>query len=109
MQDLSNLLPGGRLGALTVTSQAGGNMLAENDQAMTAPGSEPVDNLQNHLSQVKEEPQMKASGPVIPPATSGKPQASEEKWTPPGEPAWKKVSPPEVVRKPAGTYRPPGL
>ena len=41
MQDLSNLAAN----SLTVTSQAGGNMMSSNAQAMTAPGSRPVDPL----------------------------------------------------------------
>lgn len=41
MQDLSHLAANGPW----VTSQAGGNMVSSNDQAMTGPGSEPVDPL----------------------------------------------------------------
>ncbi len=41
MQDLSALARNGPW----VTSQAGGNMISSNEQAMTGPGSEPVDPL----------------------------------------------------------------
>ena len=41
MQDLSDLAANGPW----VTSQAGGNMMSSNEQAMTAPGSPPADPL----------------------------------------------------------------
>jgi len=38
MQDLTNLLPGDPISALVPTSQHGGNQVADNSHAMTAPG-----------------------------------------------------------------------
>lgn len=39
MEDLSGLLPGGRVGCLVPTSQAGGNQPAHSGDAQTAPGT----------------------------------------------------------------------
>ncbi len=47
MQDLSNLARNGPW----VTSQAGGNMMSSNEQAMTAPGSDPADPLPDRTKQ----------------------------------------------------------
>jgi hypothetical protein len=47
MQDLSHLAAN----SMTVTSQAGGNMQSSNEQAMTAPGSDPVDPLPDRTKQ----------------------------------------------------------
>lgn len=47
MQDLSHLAAA----SLAVTSQAAGNMMSSNEQAMTAPGSEPVDPLPDRSKQ----------------------------------------------------------
>jgi hypothetical protein len=51
MEDLSHLLPGSPVTALTPTSQAGGNMMSSNDLAMTAPGGRPVDPLPDRDAQ----------------------------------------------------------
>lgn len=45
MEDVSSLLPGDPITALSPTSQAGGNMMSSNRYAMTAPGSQPTDPL----------------------------------------------------------------
>jgi hypothetical protein len=45
MQDLSSALTTDPVTALAPTSQAGGNMMSSSRQAMTAPGSPPVDPL----------------------------------------------------------------
>ena len=47
MQDLSHLAAN----SVTATSQAAGNMVSSNDQAMTAPGSRPVDPLPDRTKQ----------------------------------------------------------
>ena len=47
MQDLSGLAKNGPW----VTSQAAGNMMSSNEQAMTAPGSVPVDPLPDRARQ----------------------------------------------------------
>lgn len=85
------------------TSQAGGNMIARSDEAMTAPGSQPVDNLDDHLSEVHEEPAVENTNKTpISPGTSGKPQASGQQGKPSsGTPAWGKTTVPQVVRKAA--------
>lgn len=99
MQDLSNLAKN----SMWVTSQAGGNMLASNAEAMTAPGSQPVDNLNDHQSQVHENPAVENSNAEqIPSGTSGKPQASGQQGPAPRpRPAWGPVTTPDVLRKPA--------
>lgn len=47
MQDLSQMAANGPW----VTSQAAGNMISSNEQAMTGPGSEPVDPLPDRTRQ----------------------------------------------------------
>jgi len=47
VQDLSALAKN----SITVTSQAGGNMQSSNENAMTAPGSRPVDPLPERTDQ----------------------------------------------------------
>jgi hypothetical protein len=47
MQDLSEMARNGPW----VTSQAAGNMTSSNDEAMTAPGSQPVDPLPDRADQ----------------------------------------------------------
>jgi len=79
------------------TSQAAGNQHSSNAKAMTAPGSMPVNKLSDRDEQI--EPAV-GLGPETPPGTSGKPQASGQHWTPPGEPRWTKTTTPDVVRKP---------
>lgn len=96
-QDLSDLLPGGKVSVLAPTSQAGGNMTSSNEQAMTAPGSQPVDKLVDRA--VQSDPTIEVSGPELPPGEDGKPQPKTT-WSPPGEPSWKPTTVPDVVRQP---------
>lgn len=105
MQDLSSLLPGDPVSALVPTSQEGGNMRASNEQAMTAPGSVPVDVMQPAGEYFHNDPTMNVSNEaVIEPADDGKPQASGQANRPqPPAPRWKSTSAPEVVRKPMTT------
>lgn len=67
MRDLSNLARN----SITVTSQAGGNMTSSNEEAMTAPGSEPVDPLPDREHQSDPALDM---GPRRPVSDDGKPQ-----------------------------------
>ena len=60
MQDLSSLAAG----SLAPTSQAGGNMMSSNAQAMTAPGSEPVDPLPDRTKQGNPSLDVGAKQPV---------------------------------------------
>lgn len=92
MKDLSSLLPSDPITALAPTSQAGGNMMSDSKQAMTAPGSEPVDPLPDRSDQGN--PKVTASnGQKIMPAHDGKPQASKQlDTTPAPRPAWTKTS-----------------
>jgi hypothetical protein len=101
MQDLSGLLPD-PISALVPTSQEGGNMQASNEQAMTAPGSEPVDVMHQAGDYFGNDPTVTPSNAaVIEPATDGKPQASGQahEYSPPS-PAWKATGTPNVVRQP---------
>lgn len=90
--------------SLAPTSQAGGNMIASNAEAMTAPGSQPVDNLDDHLSEVHEDPaiEMSNSTPIVP-GTNGKPRARTDGGSTgqyaSGSPAWGRTTVPQVVRK----------
>jgi hypothetical protein len=65
MQDLSSLAKNGPW----VTSQAGGNMMSSTEQALTAPGSVPVDPLPDREHQGEPSLDMSASVPV---GTAGK-------------------------------------
>ena len=85
MQDLSSVLPGDPITALVPTSQAGGNMMSSNKQAMTAPGSEPVDPLPDRSEQGN--PKVDVSGSKRQPGDDGKPQPKESYSAP--HPAWK--------------------
>ena len=101
-RDLSGILPVDPVSALVPTSQAGGNMLASNENAMTAPGSQPVDNLQDHQSQVLEDPSIEVSNKApIAPGTDGKPQASGQASYSAPKPAWERTTVPEITRKAA--------
>src|SRR5205814_9050932 len=76
MQDLSNILPVDPVSALAPTSQAGGNMLSSNEEAMTAPGSQPVDVLTDR--DVQSDPKITPSNKAeIAPGTDGKPKATQ--------------------------------
>jgi hypothetical protein len=98
-RDLSDLLAPDPVTALAPTSQAGGNMMSSNRFAMTAPGSQPVDPLPPSADQ--GDPAVQASNTrPIPPATSGKPQASGQSGAPdPAPPAWAKTTVPAVIRE----------
>lgn len=101
-KDLSNLLPVDPITALAPTSQAGGNMLAQegNDNAMTAPGSPPVDNMNDHLSQVHEDPTITPSNKTkIEPSDDGKPQSTDEIGYSARHPSWQPPVPPSVKRR----------
>ena len=87
MQDLSNILPVDPVSALAPTSQAGGNMLSSNEEAMTAPRSQPVDVLTDR--DVQSDPKITPSNKAeIAPGTDGKPKATQAgkpqgaRWTP---------------------------
>jgi hypothetical protein len=98
MQDVSHFLPSDPITALSPSSMAAGNMVSSNKFAMTAPGSDPVDPLPPAKDQ--GDPSINVSGPVIPPGTSGKPQASKQAGhVKPGTPAWGPTTVPNVVRE----------
>lgn len=90
MEDLTSMLPGDPITALAPTSQAGGNQIFSNEQAMTAPGSQPASPARSVTGEVidHESPSIETSGPKIPPGTDGKRQARGEDWSPPGPPSW---------------------
>jgi len=97
LQDLSGLAAD----SMWVTSQAAGNMMSGRPDAMSAPGSDPVDPLPPAEDQGN--PHVKASNPAqVPPGTDGKPQASSQAGSP-GLPApsWKRTTRPDVIRKAA--------
>lgn len=79
MQDLSHLAEN----SMWPTSQAGGNMTSSNEQAMTAPGSQPVDKLVDRA--VQSDPNVETSK-EIPVGSDGKPQPGKT-WSP-GHPSW---------------------
>jgi hypothetical protein len=60
MQDLSALAKN----SLTVSSMAGGNMMSSNKNAMTAPGSRPVDPLPDRTDQGDPSLDIPAARPV---------------------------------------------
>jgi hypothetical protein len=87
VKDLSHLAKD----SLTVTSQAGGNMSSSSKNAMTAPGSEPVDPVQPASKQ--GDPALDIPATAIKPGTNGKPQASgQQDRTAAPAPAWKKTA-----------------
>lgn len=77
-----------------VTSQAGGNMVSSNEDAFTAPGSQPVDKLTDR--DVQSDPHVEVP-PEMPPGTSGKPKARGQQG-PASHAAWGKTTTPNVVR-----------
>lgn len=93
LQDLSHLA----VNSITATSQAAGNMTSSNRQAMTAPGSQPVDPLPPTMDQ--DDPNLTMS-PEIPVGTSGKPEPGNGPPAAP-RPAWGKTTTPDVEREPA--------
>jgi hypothetical protein len=99
MEDLTHLLPGDPITALSPTSMAGGNMVSDSRLAMTAPGSPPVDPLPP--SKEQSDPKITASNPTpIQPGDSGKPKAHAVTgdWRP-GPPAWGVTTTPMVSRE----------
>jgi len=82
-------------GSLTASSMAAGNMTASNRQAMTAPGSPPVDPLPPAADQ--GDPTVRL-GSEMPVSTDGKPQASGQAPYTAGPVRWGKTSVPQVVR-----------
>jgi hypothetical protein len=84
-QDLSSLAKN----SLAPTSQAGGNMVSSNEEAMTAPGSQPVDVLTDRDVQSDPAIEMSNSTPVKP-GTDGNPQPGNDHLPP--APAWGKTS-----------------
>ena len=88
MEDLTSLLPGDPISALTPTSQAGGNVTTSNEYAMTAPGDVPAADHSSVKAVPIETtpPKIQQAGPDIQPGTDGHPQQGE--WSP-GTPTWK--------------------
>ena len=89
MQDLSNLL-GDPVNALAPTSQAGGNQIVSNKNAMTAPGSVPAQPATSLTGEVldHEPPVIQATGEKIPVGSDGKKEPSSGEYSP-SAPAWK--------------------
>lgn len=89
MIDLTSLLPGDPISALTPTSQAGGNVTTSNENAMTAPGDVPAADHSSVKAVPIETPtpKIQQSGADIKPGTDGHPQPGQ--WSPPGAPSWK--------------------
>lgn len=77
------------------TSQAAGNMTSSARNAMTAPGSPPVDPVPDRTEQ--SDPSV-ALGTPMPTGTSGKPQARGQSSYTPGPVAWKATTVPQVIR-----------
>lgn len=97
-KNLSSVLPGDPVSVLAPTSQEGGNQQSSNEQAMTAPGSQPVDILKDRSVQV--DPRIEASNKApIAPSDDGKPQARDEDGYAPARPAWGRTTVPSVARK----------
>lgn len=106
-QDISSVLPGDPMSALVPTSQEGGNMRASNEQAMTAPGSVPVDVIQPAGEYFHNDPTLTASNATaIQPADDGKPQARTDS-VPAPSPRWAMTTRPDVKRKPMTTANAP--
>lgn len=104
-QDLSNaIFSKDPVSVLVPTSQEGGNMQASNEEAMTAPGSAPVDIMEKAGHYFSNDPTITPTdGTLIEPSTDGKPQASGQANRPEyPAPAWKYRAVPEVARKAAG-------
>jgi len=90
MQDLSNLL-GDPVNVLAPTSQAGGNQVYGNDNAMTAPGSAPSAPATSADGEVLNHPAPKVTvtpGPKIEPGSDGKPRPRAGELSA-SAPAWK--------------------
>lgn len=110
VQDLSKaVFASDPISALVPTSQEGGNMRASNMDAMTAPGSVPVDVMQGPGEYFHNDPHVTVSNATaIQPASDGKQQASgQARGYNPAPPAWTSVSSPAVQRKPMTVANPP--
>ena len=93
MEDLSALTRN----SITATSQAAGNMTAGNNrQAMTAPGSQPVDPLPPTNNEYNPNLEM---SPEVPVSWTGKPPPRPDNWNPP-PPRWAPARPQGVTRTP---------
>jgi hypothetical protein len=91
MQDLSDLAEN----SMWPTSQAGGNMQSSNREAMTAPGSEPVDPVPDRSEQ--GDPHIDLAE-AMPPGTDGKPEVTgQQREYTPGTPSWKPTTRPKTV------------
>lgn len=77
------------------TSQAGGNMQSSGRQAMTAPGSPPVDPVPDRTEQ--GDPGI-SLGAEMPTGTDGKPQASGQASYTPAPVKWMPTTVPRVIR-----------
>jgi len=89
VEDLSHLLKPDPVSALVPTSQHGGNQVADNSNAMTAPGGASGD-LGNDLgTAVVVNPPKVETQSKTQPGDDGMPQAAGENWSPPGAPSWK--------------------
>lgn len=100
MQDLSKqLLPGDPISALVPTSQTGGNQVWDQSHAHTAPGGASGDLGDGPHAPVLVSPPKVEVAATLPPGTDGKPKARQQTWTPPGPPAWKATTVPDVVRE----------
>jgi hypothetical protein len=93
VQDLSKLAKN----SIWPTSQAGGNRMSTNDEALTALGTEPVDPALQKSQQANPHVGVTATLPI---GTSGKPQASGQagSWKP-SAPVWGPTTVPDVIRK----------
>jgi hypothetical protein len=92
VQDLSSLAAD----SMWPTSQAAGNRQSKSSNAMTAPGSSPVD--RELPEDQMADPQVEV-GPGVKPGTDGRPRARAGSLNPLPPPAWGKTTSPEVVRE----------
>lgn len=81
--------------SMWVTSQAAGNRQSKPDNAMTAPGSSPVD---RELPEDQMADPAVEVGPAIPPGTDGKPRAGAGGHAA-VPPSWTRTTTPDVVRE----------
>ncbi len=91
IEDLSKLAKD----SMWSSSQAAGNMTSSNEEAMTAPGSPPVDPVQPAADQ--GDPTVKLGAPMKT-GTDGKPQASSQASYNPSPVRWGSTTTPAVVR-----------
>jgi hypothetical protein len=91
MRDLSPLAKN----SVTATSQAAGNMTSSPDNAMTAPGSQPVDPLPPTADQ--DDPDIAMPRPIPVSWTGKPPPRASPGWHPPA-PSWTATDEPDVIR-----------